>query len=268
MARYGRVQKRGYEDLNISSKYKSVEPTIEMFGLTQEKLNIVQTTYTQYLKDLKTPVPPGNRYMRVMMPLSFFAVFGYFIDQYLHSKLDMPEGTFLEIGFFIILILLVWQVYSYRKEKKRPKFQYANELECYTQFQKASQEYMWWQNRLEEVYWQRLSGRQFEIELAKLYQNLGYNTTICRQGGDEGIDIVLEKDGKKIAVQCKAHKKPISPSVARDLAGTMIHHGFEYGIIASTNRFTEGTIKFCKYKNIELISIKEILKLYNELKRK
>ena len=64
-------------------------------------------------------------------------------------------------------------------------------------------------------YWMSLSGRGFELELGNLYIQLGYEVESTPTSGDEGIDLILRKDGKTTVVQCKSHKHPVGPATAR-----------------------------------------------------
>ena len=97
----------------------------------------------------------------------------------------------------------------------------------YLRYKNAKKAYLYWSLTCTLDYWMSLDGHQFEDEVASVFRRNGYKATVSKQGGDGGIDIILEKDGVKTAVQCKAHKSLIGPSVARDLLGTMIHFGFK-----------------------------------------
>ena len=61
--------------------------------------------------------------------------------------------------------------------------------------------------------------------------------------------------GMRIIVQCKAHKKPVGPHVARDLYGTLISSHARRAVLASTSGFTPGVIEFIRGKPIELLSV-------------
>ena len=109
-------------------------------------------------------------------------------------------------------------------------------------------------------YWFSLDGREFEIEVANVFCRLGYETRICKQGGDRGIDIELWKNNKKEIVQCKAHKNKVAPTVARDLYGTMKANGIEKAYLVTLNGGTSGTVEFCLLHNIEIWDIRDIIK--------
>ena len=78
----------------------------------------------------------------------------------------------------------------------------------------------WWV-RTKETFWLSLSGRQFEYELAKLYRKLEIKADVTTASDDKGVDIWLIQNGQAVPVQCKAHKRPIGPAVARELYGSM-----------------------------------------------
>lgn len=129
------------------------------------------------------------------------------------------------------------------------------------------QSYRYWQYMARRSFWESLDGHQFELVVANLYMLSGFEATVSKQGGDKGVDIVLVKGSERFAVQCKAHKRAVSPAVARDLYGTMGHFGYKKGILVSLNGFTQGVYDFIVGKNIELVTVDDLI-LMNENIRK
>lgn len=138
------------------------------------------------------------------------------------------------------------------------------ELEKYSE---DLEEYNYYCIRKEKDFWYRLDGHEFEKEIAKVFKKLGYTTKVSRIGADGGVDIVLTKDDKKYAVQCKAHSDKISESVARDLYGVLHAKNFDGGFLVTLNGVSSNTRRFCssrKDKPIEIWTINEILKNHNK----
>jgi restriction system protein len=48
-----------------------------------------------------------------------------------------------------------------------------------------------------------MSGVEFEMYVAAVFRGLGYNVAMTKTTGDFGVDLVLTKDAKRTAVQCK-----------------------------------------------------------------
>jgi restriction system protein len=118
--------------------------------------------------------------------------------------------------------------------------------------------------RLRGSFWKSLGGLTFERELGEMYRRLGYTVTQTKASGDGGVDLILERDSKRIVVQCKQHSKPAGPSFVRDLYGTMIHRGATSGILACTSGFSREARKFAHNKPLTLIGLSEILHLAAE----
>lgn len=112
-----------------------------------------------------------------------------------------------------------------------------------------------------EGYWMSLSGTDFERELATVLRGLGYRVKSTPSSGDEGVDLVLKRPGKTIVVQCKAHKNPVGPAIARELLGSMIHFKADRAILACTGGFTRGVKEFVRDKPIDLVAVSELARL-------
>jgi len=109
--------------------------------------------------------------------------------------------------------------------------------------------------------WKGLDGEEFERELVTLFKNRGYEVKWTgRGGGDEGVDILLNANGRKIIVQCKAHKRYIVPGVVRELYGTLIHHGADEAWLITTSGFFSGAKSFAQGKPIRLLVLEEVLR--------
>ncbi len=80
------------------------------------------------------------------------------------------------------------------------------------------------QEKLKKDFWYSLTGHQFEYEVAKLFKQFGFKVEVTKGSDDKGVDINMWQNNKYIVVQCKAHKKRLSPAISRELYGTMIAH--------------------------------------------
>ena len=117
-------------------------------------------------------------------------------------------------------------------------------------------------------YWMSLRGIQFEQELAALYRHLGYQVQSTPKSGDQGIDLILTKDGKTTIVQCKGQKGHASPAVVRELYGSLYaFEGASHAILACTGGFTQGVRDFATGKPITLISTIEMAQMAEKVTR-
>lgn len=138
---------------------------------------------------------------------------------------------------------------------------YKSEYKKYNNIQKEQYLLLIEKQKKEERFWKSLSGRDFEMEMEKLFRKNGYDAKITPSSNDKGIDIILLKDNKIIIVQCKQHNKSVGPHVIRDLYGTLISSKANSAILVCTSGFTSGVYEYAKGKPIELIDIDGILKM-------
>jgi len=131
----------------------------------------------------------------------------------------------------------------------------------FLQYHNVNKEYQAWLLRTQLAFWDNLTGRQFEREVANLFKRSGISSELTPASNDKGVDIVLA-DGT--LVQCKAHKNPISPAVARELYGTIKHFRAPKGILIAKNGFTKGVFGFVSGKPITLMDVNGLIALQKE----
>lgn len=79
----------------------------------------------------------------------------------------------------------------------------------------------------------RIKGFNYEAEIEKMLQNLGYNAEKTTKVGDFGVDIILtENNGEKTAIQCKKQDDPASVSAIQEVyAGGRFYDCTRFAVI-------------------------------------
>jgi len=148
-----------------------------------------------------------------------------------------------------------------RQKKQEEQERLKKELEL----QKVERERL----RKREEYWYNLigKGQEFEDTLAELFMQNGYQISKTPLSADEGIDLILKKDGKTTVVQCKAHNKKVSQEVVRDLYGSMMHFKANNSILATIIGGTKPTVEFCKRKPIRILTMHDYIEMQDKAYR-
>ncbi|MDB6065694.1 MAG: Restriction endonuclease [Pedosphaera sp.] len=107
---------------------------------------------------------------------------------------------------------------------------------------------------------------QFEKVVEALYQKLGYQVT--RRGGanpDGGIDLILEQNGQRTAIQCK-HWKSWNVNVRgiREFLGALTHAGIERGIFITLRGYTGEAKQLAQEHGIEFLDESGLAKLLDQ----
>lgn len=113
-----------------------------------------------------------------------------------------------------------------------------------------------------QEWWKGVDGRGFELGVAKVLMNKGYNVRHTGSSyGDQGIDLELKLDGKRIIIQCKAFRNYVSAGVVRELYGTLIHQKADEGWLIVTSGFYSGARTFAHGKPIRLLTARDLTRL-------
>lgn len=86
-----------------------------------------------------------------------------------------------------------------------------------------------------------MEGHDFEYWSAELLRDLGFvNVEVTRGSGDQGVDILAEKDGIHYAIQCKCYRSPLGNTPIQEVyAGKKMYH-CQIGAVMTNQYFTPG----------------------------
>ncbi|MGZ5432138.1 MAG: restriction endonuclease [Thermoanaerobaculia bacterium] len=132
-------------------------------------------------------------------------------------------------------------------------------------YESAVDRYEQWWTRTKVEFWQALSGRAFEVELADLYCRSGCVVELTPASDDQGVDIWIQRSRDRCPVQCKAHRRPVGPGAVREFYGAMQHFGASVGVLASVSGFTKGAAVYAAGKGIELLDLPGMLAMQRRL---
>lgn len=236
------------DSLGIAPSYTDHKPSLKEYGLPEDIEEQIEQENVDFEDGKKR-----RAYTWFFAVIILGAVIGYILNG--------REGAFFGafLGFWPTSFVAMGLVY----DAELPMDDRKKRFEVYKNQKNA---YEYWQRKKKKDHWQRLSGHAYEKALGNVFQQHGYEVEVTKGSGDEGIDLILTSKNDRIAVQAKNHIKPVGPAVARDLFGAMMHGNFERGMIVSSGGFTKGVYEFAKGKEIELVSLQEVIKIVDGLK--
>jgi restriction system protein len=104
--------------------------------------------------------------------------------------------------------------------------------------------------RFEEVRF--MSGAQFEVFVADLFEAMGHQTMVLGGAGDQGVDVLVNPRGKRIAVQCKNYSKAVGNKAVQEVyAGARHHRCVEAWVVAPAG-YTSGAIALARSTDVSL----------------
>lgn len=87
----------------------------------------------------------------------------------------------------------------------------------------------------------RMEGPKFEQFIVELLCRLGYENVRQTGGsGDQGVDVLAEKDGVQYAIQCKRYSHALGNTPIQEVNAGRQHYGCHVGVVVTNNYFTVG----------------------------
>ena len=97
-----------------------------------------------------------------------------------------------------------------------------------------------------------MTGREFEEFVCELFKRMGYTTIVTKASGDQGIDVIAEKNGIKIGVQAKCYSNTVSNKAIQEVSAGLRHYNLTKGIVITNNYFTTSASELAYSNNIIL----------------
>ena len=87
----------------------------------------------------------------------------------------------------------------------------------------------------------RLDGPEFEAYVALVLEDNGFKRVELTKGsGDQGVDILAERNGKSYAIQCKNYAGAVGNFAVQEAFAGAQHYGCEYAAVVCPGTFTRG----------------------------
>ncbi len=119
------------------------------------------------------------------------------------------------------------------------------------------------QNALLDMSW-----REFEMLVGEVFRQRGFSVVeFGGNGPDDGIDLMLKKNGETHLVQCKQWKAyKVGVDVVRELYGVMAAKGAVSGYVVTSGVYTNEARAFADGRNIELIDGSKLTQMIQGVK--
>ena len=155
---------------------------------------------------------------------------GFFSYMYLSTENSDPEVLLIGWGALIGIILLIFGATKMSDEKQ--KLGYLK-------------------SPLSQI--DQMTGVEFERYLkANFQEHFGFKCFLTPKTNDYGADLILEKNGEKIAVQAKRYKGNVGIAAVQEVIAACSYYGCDKGIVVTNSFFTKQAINLAKESVIEV----------------
>ena len=107
----------------------------------------------------------------------------------------------------------------------------------------------------------KMTGFEFEEYIGRLFQEFDFSVIITKKSHDFGCDVVLEKNGDRIAIQTKRSTDKVSLKAVQEIVASLKKYDARIGVVISNAKFTKSARQLAKINDVVMINRNALLRL-------
>jgi restriction system protein len=111
------------------------------------------------------------------------------------------------------------------------------------------------------------NGHDFEHWVAAKLEQAGWTASVTQASGDDGVDVIAEREGLSVAVQCKRFKGSVGNKAVQEVYSGMKHMQLDRAVVISTGQYTKAAKNLARTTGVLLLSEYDILHLWDLLQK-
>lgn len=84
---------------------------------------------------------------------------------------------------------------------------------------------------------------EYEHFVADTLESLGWRTRVTKASGDQGTDVIAEKGGVKVVLQCKLYTNSVGNSAVQEIAAGKTHEQADFAAVVSNAQYTRSAMQ-------------------------
>jgi restriction system protein len=98
------------------------------------------------------------------------------------------------------------------------------------------------------------SGDEYEHYCAELLRVAGWDARTTKASGDQGTDIIAEKDGRRLVVQCKLYfRQPVPNKAVQEAYTACKHQQADWAVVVSNASYTASAQELANSTGVRLL---------------
>jgi len=93
-----------------------------------------------------------------------------------------------------------------------------------------------------------MTGKEFELYCRELLQEAGWHAALTPGSGDQGADIIAEKDGRRVVIQCKFYNGTVGNKAVQEAYAAAAFQDAPYAVVVTNSVYTKSAHQLA-YKN-------------------
>ena len=100
---------------------------------------------------------------------------------------------------------------------------------------------------------EKVTPREYELMCADILKDSGWEARVTKGSGDQGVDVVAEKSGKKVVLQCKRYSYPVGNSAVQEVLAGKSFYKADVSAVVSNQTFTPSAKELAQSSGVLLL---------------
>jgi restriction system protein len=102
------------------------------------------------------------------------------------------------------------------------------------------------------------TGDEFEHFVSDQLEGSGWRVRHTGKSGDQGADLVAEKPGVSVAVQCKLYTQPVGNKAVQEALAAQRYYATDHAAVVSNAAFTKSAVQLARSADVLLIHASDL----------
>jgi restriction system protein len=107
----------------------------------------------------------------------------------------------------------------------------------------------------------RLTPTDFELFCAEQLKLSGWDARVTLRSRDQGVDVIAEKSGVRVVLQCKLYSGPVGNKAVQEIAAGRAHEQAHYGAVVTNSRYTSAADQLAASTGVLLLHHSDLANL-------
>jgi len=99
---------------------------------------------------------------------------------------------------------------------------------------------------------------EFEQFCAAQLRSFGWDARVTQASGDQGVDVIASKNGKKLVVQCKLYGRPVGNKAVQEISAARLHEAADFAAVVSNQSYTPAARRLAQTNGVALLHFSEM----------
>jgi restriction system protein len=106
-----------------------------------------------------------------------------------------------------------------------------------------------------------MTGREFELYCRDILHEAGWRAALTPGSGDQGADIIAEKDGKRVVIQCKFYNGTVGNKAVQEAYAAAAFQDAPYAVVVTNSVYTKSAHQLAHKNGVLLMHHSDLERL-------